>query len=92
MPQISKLLNDLTMSKFVTRKWIKVNDLSGGKYSVKKNIRFKTPMLRSNLCDYSDAYMIMLMKLLLIIWKAKTSRSFECKSKLIGSTPVNINP
>ena len=67
MPQISKLLNDLTMSKFVTRKWIKVNDLSGGKYSVKKNIRFTTPMLRSNLCDYSDAYMIMLMKLLLII-------------------------
>ena len=46
------------MSKFVKRKWIKVNDLSGGKYSVKKNIRFKTPMPRSNLCDYSDAYIV----------------------------------
>ena len=46
------------MSEFVTRKWIKVNNLSGGKYSVKKNIRFKTPMLRSNLCDYSDAYIV----------------------------------
>ena len=42
----------------MTRKWIKVNDLSGGQYSVNKNIRIKTPMLRSNLCDYSDAYIV----------------------------------
>ena len=28
-PKISKLLNDSTVSKFVTRKWIEVNDLSG---------------------------------------------------------------
>ena len=32
-----------------------MNDLSGGKYSVNKNIKFKTPMLRSDLCHYSDA-------------------------------------
>ena len=36
--------------------WIEVNDLSGGQYSVDKNIRFKTPMLRSDLRDYSDAH------------------------------------
>ena len=54
--KISKLLNDSTVSKFVTKKWIKVNDLSSGQYSVNKNIRFKTSMLRSNLCNYSDAY------------------------------------
>ena len=34
----SKLINDSTISKFVTRKWIEVNDLSGGQYSVNKNI------------------------------------------------------
>ena len=34
--KISKLSNDSTVSKFVTRKWIKVNDLSSGQYSVKK--------------------------------------------------------
>ena len=45
----SKLLNDSTVSKFVTKKWVKVNDLSSGQYSVNK-------MLRSDLCDYSDAY------------------------------------
>ena len=44
------------MSKFLTRNWIEINDLSGGQYSVKKNIRLKTPMLRLDLCDYSDAH------------------------------------
>ena len=56
--KISKLLNDLAVSKFVTKEWIKVNDLSSGQYSVNKNIRFKTSILRSDLCDYSDAYIV----------------------------------
>ena len=54
----SKLLNNLTVSKLVTRKWVEVNDLSNGHYSVKRNIRFKTPMLRSILLDYSDVYIV----------------------------------
>ena len=54
--KISKLINNLTLSKFVVRKWIQVNDLSGSKYSVNKNIKFKTLTLTSDLCDYSDAY------------------------------------
>ena len=37
-----KILNDSTVSKFLTKKWIEVNDLSSGQYSVNKNIRFKT--------------------------------------------------
>ena len=41
---------------FITKKWIKVYDQSKGSYSVNKEIRIKTPMLRSDLCDYSDAY------------------------------------
>ena len=49
--KISKLLNDSTVSKFVTKKWTEVSDLSSGQYSVKKNMRFKTSMLRSDLCD-----------------------------------------
>ena len=54
--KISKLLKDSTTSKFVTRKWIEVNDLSGGQYSINKNIRFETPTSRSDLCDYRDIY------------------------------------
>ena len=45
--KISQLLNDSTVSKFVTKKWVEVNDLSNGQCSVNKNIRFKTSMLRS---------------------------------------------
>ena len=35
-----------------------VNDLSNGQYSVNKNISFKTSMLRSDLCDHSDAHIV----------------------------------
>ena len=45
------------LSKFVTREYVRVNSLSNT-YNENKSIRFKTPMLRSNLCDYSDAYII----------------------------------
>ena len=42
----------------MTKKWIEVNDLSSGQYSINKNIRFKTLMFGSDLCDYSDAYVV----------------------------------
>ena len=56
--KISKLLNDSTVLKFVTKEWIEVNDLSGVQYSSNKNTRFKTRMLRLDLCYYSDAYIV----------------------------------
>ena len=56
--KISKLFNDSTVSKFETGKSMEVNDLSGSQYSVNKNIGFKTPILGSDLCDYSDAYIV----------------------------------
>ena len=42
----------------MTRKWIEVNYLSNSQYFVNKNIGFKTPVLRSDLYDYSDAYIV----------------------------------
>ena len=45
------------LSKFVTREYVRVNSLSKT-YDENKSIRFKTPMLRSSLCDYSDAYIL----------------------------------
>ena len=42
------------LSKFVTRQYVKVNSLSNT-YNENKSIRFKTPMVRSNLRDYADA-------------------------------------
>ena len=45
------------LSKFVTREYVRVNSLSNT-YNENKSIRFKTPMLRSNLCYHSDAYIL----------------------------------
>ena len=45
------------LSKFVPREYVRFNSLSNT-YDENKSIRFKTPMLRSNLCDYSDAYIL----------------------------------
>ena len=45
------------LSKFVTREYVRINSLLDT-YNENKSIRFKTPMLRSSLCDYSDAYIL----------------------------------
>ena len=45
------------LSNFVTREYVEINSLSNT-YNENKSIRFKTPMLRSNLCDYSNAYIL----------------------------------
>ena len=42
--------------RFITKKWIEVQSQSGNTYNTSKPIRFKTSMLRSDLCNYSDAY------------------------------------
>ena len=45
------------LSKFVIREYVTVNSLLDT-YNENKSIRFKTSMLRSNLCYYSDAYIL----------------------------------
>ena len=45
-------------SKFRTKNWVGINDQSRGTYSVNRQISFKTSMLRSSLCDYSDVYIL----------------------------------
>ena len=42
------------LSKFRTRNWVEINNESRGNYA-NSNIRFKTTMLRSNLCEYADS-------------------------------------
>ena len=53
------LLNNTTNqpSKVRTRNWVEINDESKGKYD-NSNIRFKMSIIRSNSCDYSDAYIL----------------------------------
>ena len=53
------MLNDRSNkpSKFWPRNWVEINEVRGT-YSPNKQITFKTSMLRSSLCDYSDAYIL----------------------------------
>ena len=57
--KIANLLESTSdnLSKFRTRNWVEINDESRGNYA-NSDIRFKTTMLRSNLCDYADSYII----------------------------------
>ena len=45
-------------SKLKTRNWVEINDESRGTYNTNAQIKFKTTMLKSILCDYSDAYIL----------------------------------
>ena len=49
---------DTDLLRIATKKWIEVDDQSGGNYNVDKEIRIKAPMLRPDICDYSDAYIV----------------------------------
>ena len=46
------------LPRFFTKKWIEVYDQSQGNQDINKDIRIKTSMLRSDLCDFSDAYTV----------------------------------
>ena len=50
--------DDKDLPRFVTKKQIEVCVQSGINYDLNKEIRIKTPMLRSDLCDFSDSYIV----------------------------------
>ena len=63
--ELQKVVNLLDMTSgdkdlpsFVAKKWIEVYVQSRKNYNVYKEIRIKTPMLRLDLCDFSDAYIV----------------------------------
>ena len=58
--KIANLIDDTSNqpSKFKTKNCVEINDESRGAYNVNSQIKFKTTMLKSSLCDYSDAYVL----------------------------------
>ena len=58
--KIGNLLNDESnkRSKFRITNWVEINDEGRGTYSHNKQVKFKTTILRSSLCNYSDAYIL----------------------------------
>ena len=65
--KITNLLGKLDkdeIPKFTAIKWIEIFDQSNGAYNQNKDIRFKTPQIRDDLCDFNDAYIVLLVKLM----------------------------
>ena len=58
--KIANLIDDIANqhSKFKTNNWVEINDESRGTYNVNSQVKCKTKMLKSSLCDYSDAYIL----------------------------------
>ena len=55
--KIANLIDDASnkLSKFRTKNWVEINNESRGAYNVNSQITLKNKMLKSSLCDYSDA-------------------------------------
>ena len=87
--KIANLLESTSdkQSKSRTRNWVEINDESRGNYA-NSDIRFKTTMLRSNLCDYADSYI--LVKGTIIITGAGDARQADERDK--GVTFKNCAP
>ena len=46
-------------TKFRKKNWVEISDDARGTYNTNSQIKFKTTsMLKSSLCDYSDAYIL----------------------------------
>ena len=86
------LLNEASGSKFVTRKWNIVNDQSNANYYVGNEIIYNADVLKSNFCDYNDAY-ILVKGNITVIAAPETQVSFKnfapftkCITKIDGTT------
>ena len=44
--------------KFGTKKWVEIKYDARLTYNTNRQIKFKTIILKSSLCDYSDAYIL----------------------------------
>ena len=53
------------VSKFRTKSWIEINDQLRGVYNFNSDIRFKTIMLKSSLCNCSDTYILVKGKIII---------------------------
>ena len=58
--KIATLIDDASNqpSKFRTKNWVEINDESRGTYNNNIQIKFKTTMVKTYLCDYSEAYIL----------------------------------
>ena len=71
--------------RFITKTWVEVYHQPGNaddRYKPNKQIRFKTSMLRSDLCDYSDAYIVV--KRDIVLTKADGKRVIDIRNRFLA--------
>ena len=86
--KITNLLGTMLdeVPRFITKKWVEVHDQSGSaddRYKPNKQIRFKTSMLRSDLCDYSHASIIVKGDIVLV--RANRRRAIDLRNRFLAS-------
>ena len=80
-------------TKFRSKKLVEINDESRGTYNTNIQIKFKTSILRSSLCDYSDAYILIQVgagggnNVIQVVFK-HSAQFTNCKSK-INNTQID---
>ena len=70
--------------KFRTKNWIEINDDSRGTYSTNRQIKVKTSMLKSNLCAYNDAYILVKLTISLANTAAAAAGAINIDKKVIS--------
>ena len=90
---LDTISDDKDLPRFVAKTWIEVYDESEGDYNVNKEIRIKTSMLRCDLCDFSDAYIVV--KGNILDKKTFTANDFEAPNNttaiVTATTAANDN-
>ena len=94
--KIVNLLNDSEneSSNFATRKWYIINDQNNGQYSRGNEndsaIKFETKVIKTNLCDYSDVYILVTGDMEVAGVAADTNVAFKnCSPFTICVTHIN---
>ena len=73
--------NDIESQKFTTKKWYIINDQNNRQYEVgnenDSTIKFETKVIKPSLCDYSDAYILVIRDIKVTNIAADTNVAFK---------------
>ena len=81
---LSTIPDDKDLPRFVNKTWIEVYDQSKEIYSSNKEIKIQTPMVRSDLCDYCDAYIVVKGNII-VDKKTFTANNFDAPNNTAGN-------
>ena len=70
------------LSQFKTKNWIEINYQSRRMYNTNSDIRFKATILKSSLCDYSDAYILVKGRIIIKNLFKNCAPFINCKSEI----------